>query len=145
MRRKILVLTVMALAARMPAIAQSSVNQNWIGVWRAHADGQPTDTLTLATDTGQIGGTIVLDMVNNADGTPRIIASEPHVLMNPHLSGNTLSFQVRMNKPGGDSVVRRFLVTLTSPHSSQIQCINCGPDAPQVELTRTSLANASGE
>lgn len=136
MRHKILVLIVLALAACAPSAAQSVVNQNWIGIWQAHLDGQPTDTLTLAADTGEIGGTIVLDMVSNTEGTPQIIASEPHVLINPRTSGNRLSFQVRMIKPSGKSVMRGFLVTLKSPRTANIRCVNCGSGAPRVELTR---------
>lgn len=142
MRHKLLVGTLAAIAACAQAPAQLAVNQNWVGIWRAQVDGQPTDTLTLAMDTGALGGTIVLDMVSQEGGMPHVIASEAHVLLNPHLAGNTLSFQVRMAKPGGTAVLRRFTVTRTTPGKLQIHCADCGPGAPRVELTRDQSADS---
>ncbi len=44
--------------------AESTVDARWVGVWRAEMRGQPTaGTLTLAADTGELGGTVVLDML----------------------------------------------------------------------------------
>ena len=136
MNRKLFFLTLIALAACPAANAQSPTNADWVGVWHANADGLPTDTLTLATDTGELGGTVVLDMVTDEGGTPHVIASEPHVLMNPRVDGGTLGFQVKMKKPDGSVVVARFVVTHTSPGKADIHCTSCGPSAPMVELIR---------
>ncbi len=108
----------------------------FVGIWHADVDGQPTGTLTLATDTGELGGTVVLDIVSDRSGTPRVIASEPHVLMNLHISGNTLSFQVKMKRPDGTIVLPTFTVTLTSPAKAAIHCVTCSANAPVVELTK---------
>ena len=117
------------------APAQSPQSEEWVGVWHASVAGRPTDTLTLATDTGELGGTVVLDMIGNEDGTPRVIASDPHVLLSPRVNGSTLSFQVKMQKPDGTIVLPSFSVTLTSPRKANIHCTSC-VGAPVVELTK---------
>lgn len=136
MKSRLFIFLLISIAASAQAVAQSPANRAWVGIWHAHADGQPTDTLTLATDTGELGGTIVLDMIRDEAGTPDVIARDPHLLMNPHLNGNTLSFRVRMTMRDGRAVIRNFAVTLTSPGKANIHCINCGPRAPAVPMTR---------
>src|SRR4051812_36968377 len=80
----------------VPLVAQST-KATPVGVWRGTLEGLPGVTLTLADDSGQIGGTVVFYAIN---GEPRRVFSiEPHVLLNPKLEGSTLSFQVRL---GGD-------------------------------------------
>jgi hypothetical protein len=135
MKIPMLILPWTVIAACSLALAQPATNTDWVGIWHADADGLPTGTLTLATDTGTLGGTVVLDMVSREGGTPHVIESEPHVLMNPHVDGNTLAFQVKMKKPDG-SVVASFNVTLTSAGKANIHCVNCGANAPAVELVR---------
>jgi|SRR5580658_10538682 hypothetical protein len=134
MKRKIFVIAFLASALVSVAAAQSVASAQWVGIWHADMDGLPTSTLTLAADTGELGGTVVLDMVSDEGGTPHVIASEPHVLMNPHVDGDTLSFHVKMQKPDGTVVVRDFTVTLTSPGNANFHCMNCGADAPVVHL-----------
>ena len=135
-------IAIFALAfAAACALAQSDSDGNWTGIWRAHADGLPTDTLTLAADTGQLGGTIVLDMIvfdmiGRDGGQPRVIQSEPHVLMTLHAEGNRLSFQVRMQRPDRSAVIASFEVTRTAPGTATLHCTSCGADAPVVTLQR---------
>jgi hypothetical protein len=106
----------------------------WAGVWQGELDGQPSVTLTLANDTGQLGGTLVLNIIERGDGGARINAREPHVLVSPHLDGNTLSFAVR--KIGGSSTLLNFTVALTPEGKARIHCTNCGADAPVVDMSR---------
>jgi hypothetical protein len=136
MNRKILTIAFLSSALACAASAQSSASSQWVGVWRTQFDGLPTDTLTLAADTGVLGGTVVLDMVSDEGGTPHIIMSEPHVLMNPRVDGSTLSFRVKMQKPDGPVVTRDFTMTLTSPGNANFHCVNCGPGAPVVSLLK---------
>ena len=124
------------VACPVCAASQPSTNTTWVGIWNAHVDGKPTATLTLAADTGQLGGTVVLDMVSNEGGTPHVIASEPHVLINPRLDNNSLAFEVKMKRPDGALVVASFIVTQTPDDKAHIHCVTCGPDAPTVELSR---------
>jgi hypothetical protein len=129
-------IAVLAIALCATAEAQTASDEDWVGIWHADVGGQPTGTLTLATDTGELGGTVVLDMVSDKSGTPKVIASEPHVLMNPVADGNTLTFQVKMQKPHGPIFVASFEVKRTAPDRATIHCVNCGADAPVVELVK---------
>lgn len=102
------------------------------GIWRATLDGVPSVTLTLADDTGELGGTIVFYTV---DGNSRRVASiEPHTLLHPTLDDNTLAFQIR--RP--DASLLSFTVIFTTHTRAQIECLNCG-DAPTADLTKDQL------
>jgi hypothetical protein len=136
MKLKMLVLAATMIAVCTSAVAQSSTNADWVGIWHADADGQPTGALSLATDTGELGGTLVLDMLSREGGQAHVIESEPHVLMNPRVDGNMLTFEVKMGKPDRASMVARFNVTLTSGSKANIHCVSCGLNAPVVELTK---------
>lgn len=131
-----MLLILAALVLPVCAAAQQSTNADWVGVWHASIDGLSTDTLTLAADTGQLGGTIVLDMVSREDGTPHVIASEPHVLLNPQVKDGALTFYVKNKRPSGASFVATFTVTLQPHGKANVHCTNCGPNAPTVELVR---------
>ncbi len=125
--------------------AESTVDARWVGVWRAEMRGQPTaGTLTLAADTGDLGGTVVLDTVRDKHGKPQEIAIDPHVLISPQASDNTLSFHVKMKRPDGSIFAPEFLVTLTSPDKANMRCLNCGADAPLVPFVKTSSIDGSG-
>ena len=132
----LLAVTFAAMSGYAQGAPENPSYSQFVGIWHADVDGQPTGTLTLATDTGELGGTVVLDIVSDRSGTPRVIASEPHVLMNLHISGNTLSFQVKMKRPDGTIVLPTFTVTLTSPAKAAIHCVTCSANAPVVELTK---------
>lgn len=127
---------VLAIALCAMARAQTTANESWVGIWHADVGGQPTSTLTLATDTGELGGTIVLDMVSDKSGTPKVIERNPHVLMNPIADSNMLTFQVKMQKPQGSSFVASFEVKRTATDKATIHCVNCGADAPVVDLVK---------
>jgi hypothetical protein len=119
------------------ASAQPPSNTDWIGIWHADMDGQPTGTLTLATDTGELGGTVVLDIVSREGGMPHVIASDPHVLLSPHVDGNRLTFQVRIKRLDGSVSLANFAVTRSSIDQASLHCTNCGINAPVVGLIRS--------
>jgi len=122
--------TIMAFAGA--AMAQSAPDAKWLGVWQGELDGQPSAVLTLANDAGALGGTLVLNIIENKDGQARIVAVEPHVLLNPRSDGDVMAFQCR--KPNGG--VLSFSVKLVAANKATIHCLNCGPDAPTVEIVR---------
>ncbi len=127
-----LAISMLALAA---VAAEPAGKTGWIGVWHAELDGQPGTTLTLADDTGELGGTLVMNMVSREGGQPHVIATDPHVLVAPRLNGNTLAFSVkrihRTDEPA------QFTVVLTGDGKAEIHCLTCGSDAPVVELVRS--------
>jgi hypothetical protein len=114
-----------------PLVAQSSKMAR-LGVWRGTLDGLPGVTLTLADDTGEIGGTVVFYAIN---GEPRRIALiEPHILLHPKLEGNTLSFQMKL---GGDRTgLARVEVVFDTDTKARLRCLDCGLDSPSAELVR---------
>jgi hypothetical protein len=130
------ILALVAIATGTAAVAQTPAVQNWEGIWHANVGGQPASTLTLATDTGRLGGTFVLDMIGDKDGQPHVIASEPHVLLNPLVAGDTLTFDVKMRRPDGVNAQISFEVKRTGTDKATIRCVNCGAGAPVVEVVK---------
>jgi hypothetical protein len=57
------------------------------------------------------------------------------VLLHPKLSGMTLSFEVKGHR-GDSSTTMDFTVEQTSSRSATIHCLNCGKNAPAVEITK---------
>jgi hypothetical protein len=135
MKPQELITSSLLLALGTAVSAQSNHNTAWNGVWHGELDGQPGVILTLADDTGELGGTVVLNMVSRESGEPRVIGSEIHVLLNPHVSGNALSFQFKRTR---DARELQVAVTLESDGKASMKCLNCGPDFPMTELVRTN-------
>jgi len=132
-RNLLIVLTALALVATVQAQATS---QGWVGIWHADVGGLPTSTLTLANDTGALGGTVVLDMVSDEGGTPHVTESEAHLLVNPAVAGDTLTFQVKMRRRDREGWTASFEVKRTSPDKATIHCVNCGAGAPVLQLVK---------
>jgi len=107
----------------------------WIGVWQGELDGQPSVTLTLADDGGELGGTVVLNVVERDDeGHAHVAAIEPHVLLRTRVEGKTLSFEaMRLNR---SMAPMHFSVTMGADGRAWIHCLNCGTDAPVAVLTK---------
>ncbi len=116
------------------AAAQSDTHAGWVGVWQGELDSQPSVILTLAEDTGTLEGTLVLNIIKREDGQARVVAHEPHVLVHPRLEGLTLSFQLK--RLDASSPMMDFTVRLKTGGSATIHCLNCGEDAPVVEITK---------
>lgn len=131
------VLTLIAFASCASAIGQT-VPQNdvWVGTWHAHTFGLPTGTMTLAADSGTLGGTLVLDIIRQQGGHPQVVEQEPHVLVHPQVDGNKLTFDVRMERRDGSVKVASFTVLIESGDKASLHCVNCGPEAPVVEMAK---------
>ena len=124
-----------ALLMTASAFAAGSSSQSaWVGVWRGEVNGQPTVTLTLADDSGELGGTVVFDMMEREAGGSAHVVIEPHVLLRPRLEGKTLTFRAMRL----DHSLRPmdFSVVMDTHGNAQIHCLNCGPDAPTAELAK---------
>ena len=117
-------------AATMTMVAQTPVNP--VGVWVGLLQGQPATTLTLSDDSGELGGTVVLNAVT---GEGRILFSEPHLVLNPRLTGRVLLFQVKSHRNGNGLL--DFRVVFNTDHTAQLHCENCGDDAPVAEMTKS--------
>lgn len=132
MKALILLVGCMMLADGLP---KGGVRADWVGVWRAQLDGQPSATLTLADDSGKLGGTLVLDIIARDSGTARVVAQEPHVLLHVRADGKTLTFEAK--RPDRSASPMTFTVTLGADDTARIHCLNCG-DAPVVELVKVT-------
>jgi hypothetical protein len=131
MKKMAIVIGCCLILCATPLVAQSTKTAP-LGIWRGTLDGLPGVTLTLADDTGEIGGTVVFYAVN---GEPRHVFSiEPHILLHPTLEGNTLSFQVKL---GGDRTgLARVEVVFNTDTKARLRCLDCGSDSPSAELVR---------
>ena len=122
------------LAAALSALAASPKgNAAWVGVWNGELDGQPSVKLTLADDTGELGGTVVFNLIKKENGNARVAGSDAHLLVHPRLDGASLSFRVVR---GSDSRELEMTMMLESDGKAQLRCLNCGADTPVAELTR---------
>jgi len=128
MKALLLLVGCMMLADAAP---KGSIRADWVGVWQAELDGQPSATLTLADDSGPLGGTLVLDIISRDSGTAKVIAQEPHVLLHVRVDGKTLTFEA--TRP--DRSAMTFRVTLGKDDTANLHCVNCG-DAPVVQLVK---------
>lgn len=134
MNRVLLPLIAPLVAASIGAPASTPYTQ-WLGIWHAELDGQPGATLTLADDSGSLGGTLELDLVvRKHEETAHVAAREAHLLLNLSVNGDTLSFQVRRIDPS--RALMNFTVVRSHDGTATIHCTTCGNDAPKVELTR---------
>jgi hypothetical protein len=125
MKARMMVLACATIALVCVTQATAESHDKWIGVWHAKVVNQPGMTLTLADDTGELGGTIVFEVFNRDEN--RLIAREPHTLVHPHIDGNVLSFQVK--GCCGHSQILKMTVELTKDGKAETRCSNCGSDA----------------
>jgi hypothetical protein len=122
------------LIATTTIAAQSSTPSDFVGVWQAELDGQPSTILTLAADDGTLQGTLVLNGISRDGGSPHVAVRETHALLHPVLNGTKLSFALKGVR--GSSTTMNFIVELTAHEQAKLHCLNCGDDAPTVEITK---------
>ncbi len=94
MKRGAFILGCIFIAAAGAFASRLSGDETWVGTWNGELDGQPSVRLTLADDTGELGGPVVFNIVIKEKGQARVAGSDAHVLMHARLDGSTLSFQV---------------------------------------------------
>ena len=125
----------LAIALPFPALAaaQPTFASPWIGLWQAQLEGQPSVILTLGDDNGQLGGAVVFNVVSREGGQPRVIGHDAHAIMNPHVDGDSLHFQVIRR---GDKRQLDMIVRMTADGAAKLHCQNCGNDAPVVDIVR---------
>jgi hypothetical protein len=109
--------------------SNSASNGKWVGVWQGQLEGVPGVVLTLGDDLGDVNGTIVFTALR--DG--RIAGHATHVILHPHVDGNTLSFQVKREGKSPDVV--DMSLQLTSGDKAQLVCPKCGAHSP-TEMTK---------
>lgn len=133
MKRGAFILGCIFIVAAGAFASRSSGDETWVGTWNGELDGQPSVRLTLADDTGELGGTVVFNIVIKQKGQARVAGSDAHVLMHTRLEGSTLSFQVVR---ASDSRKLQMTVTHDADGKTRLRCLNCGADTPVAELVR---------
>jgi hypothetical protein len=93
-------------------------------VWQGQLEGVPGVVLTLGDDPGEVSGTIVFTALRNGS----VVGHATHVILHPHVNGNTLSFQVK--RPGGSSEILDMSLVLADDSNGQLRCARCGAVAP---------------
>jgi hypothetical protein len=114
--------------------AQSTAPSSWTGVWQGELGGLPSTILTLAADDGRLQGTLVLNGISGEGGTLHIAVHEVHALLNLRADGKTLAFQLKQVRRSNTTL--DFTVEQTSSSQANIHCLNCGNDAPTVEIIK---------
>lgn len=123
----------MPLMLTITAMAQPVNNNPWTGMWQGELDGKPGVILTLAEDSGVLGGTVVFNMVHRDGDKVRVIGSDPHVLLHPRLLGDTLLFEVIRKS---DARTLEISVKPATEGKAYLKCLNCGPDSPSAEIEK---------
>ncbi|HEY1984149.1 MAG TPA: hypothetical protein VGG85_02005 [Terracidiphilus sp.] len=123
MKKTPFVLAVIAAAALQAAAVEPRTHSPWVGVWQGELDGLPGVTVTLGDDAGDIGGSVVFNVIMKENGAPYIGGHDAHVLTHLHLDGDTLSFEVIRLGDGRDL---HFTVHKTTPDTAQLHCDDCG-------------------
>ena len=133
--------SVLLLVSTATSGQPSPTAHTWTGVWHVQATNKPGVVITLADDGGSLTGTIVFDVWKQQ--TNEHIATEPRAVVNPHLEGNTLAFQVRRilkphlkGDPSGledassDTDIAKMTLVPTTDGKATLTCLNCGGNAP---------------
>jgi hypothetical protein len=109
--------------------SNSASNGRWVGVWQGQLESVPGVVLTLGDDFGDVNGTIVFTLLKNG----AVAGHATHVILHPHVEGNSLSFQVKREGKSPDVV--EMSLQLTSGDKAQLVCPKCGALSP-TEMTR---------
>ena len=130
--------SVLLLVSTVTSGQPAPAAHNWTGVWHVQETNKPGVVITLADDGGALTGTIVFDVWQRQSNEH--LATEPRILVNPHLEGNTLAFQVRrILKPHldgdtqadkNDTDIARMTLVPTTDGKATLTCLNCGGNAP---------------
>jgi hypothetical protein len=118
-------------ASSYAAFGQTPAQSSWVGVWNGTLDGQPAVTLTLAEDHGQLGGTIVFNIVMRQP-QPHVRGTDPLMVAQPQLKGDTLLFQVTRTR---DHKQLQISAKQLDNQHVELQCLNCG-DGPVATLVK---------
>lgn len=114
-----------ALACATLVSAQAPTEPSWVGVWEGKLDGQPGLTVTLGRDTGELGGTIVFNVVAKAQGESEahVIGHDAHVMTDLQPGPDSLSFQVTRR---GDGHLLHLTLRRTGEKKAALICADCG-------------------
>lgn len=118
-------------------VAATDSAHAWSGVWQMTSGNKAGGTITLADDGGSLTGVIAFDVKNRE--TSQHIGTETRTMVNPHVQGDALVFQVRgilkphMNGDGPASEngadpadIADMSLTPSSTGKAMLTCVQCG-------------------
>jgi hypothetical protein len=126
-------------------MAATDSTRAWTGVWQMTSPGKPGGMITLAEENGSLTGVIVFNVLNRETG--QRIAIETRTMVNPHVQGDALVFQVKRilkphlkgDPPASDASdptdVVDMTVTPSTDGKAMLTCVKCGTASP-MELVR---------
>jgi hypothetical protein len=117
----------------LPAIAQPTISNPWVGLWQPSLEDPPGVVLTVGDDNGRLAGAVVFNVIAHEGGQTHILGHDAHALLNPRVDGDTLHFQVIRRS---DNRTLDMTVHMTADGKATFHCQNCGEGAPGVEIIR---------
>ncbi len=133
MKKTSFVLAAIAVAALQFSFGEPAPRSPWVGVWQGELDGLPGVTITLGDDAGDIGGTVVFNVIMKENGAPHIGGRDAHVLTHIHIQGEDLAFEVLRL---GDNRQLHFKIHKTASNKAQLHCDDCGEGVSTTEMVR---------
>jgi hypothetical protein len=149
-KRSLIIVALIAacsLIATTDSIAAATDSAHaWTGVWQMTSPGKPGGAITLADDGGSLTGVIVFNVLSRETG--QRIAIETRTMVNPHVQGNALVFQVRQilkphlkgDPPASENAsdpadIVEMKITPDTDGKAILTCSKCGSSAP-MELVK---------
>jgi hypothetical protein len=119
-------------ATAIPSFARAGAgitasNERWVGAWQGQLDAVPGVTITLSNDLGDLNGTIVFTALRGGS----VAGHAVHLVMQPHVDGNVLSFKVK--RPGSEGEILDISFVLTGNSTGQLRCPTCGVSTVEME------------
>ncbi len=134
MKRTSFVLAVLVAAVLHASAGETKANSPWVGVWQGELDGLPGVTVTLGDDAGELGGTVVFNVImKEKNGAPHIGGHDAHVLTHTNLHGDNLTFEVIRRGDGRDL---HFTIQKTNDDNANLHCDDCGEGIATTEMVR---------
>jgi hypothetical protein len=141
----IMLLAAMVAAVVAPSlgIAQAgdvSTAGKWAGTWEGKLDGLPSVILKVTQGGGAVQGQVSFNLIKKVEGGEPTIAGTVTVpMVNPHVQGNELMFQVIREDRGGDPskrAVLNFTLMATGERSAKLERAAGSEEALTVDMLR---------
>jgi len=143
--RVILLLAAMVAAVMVAPVGMAQARDvsaagRWTGSWEGKQDGLPSVIVKVTQDDGVVQGQVSFNIIKRVEGGPPVIGGKMTVAMvNPHVEGNELMFQVIRRDRSGDpskEAVLNFTLVATGEGSAKFERA-AGPDeALTVDMLR---------
>jgi hypothetical protein len=125
---KLILVSLMAFASAQPALYKGTDNplSQFAGTWEGKMNDQPAVQITLTTDGGKVGGTIIFYFQRlGKDGKWHVEGdNRAQPLIGPQVDGNILTFEVLHHKTHGSSELgpnKKFRLEVTAEDEARLR------------------------